>query len=95
MINFFKLLIKNNTGVSMKNFILFLGGILAFISIISFIVLLYLDFFYTDKTLSINLLTYASVITAIEGILGLLFYLKVKSEKNEISNYDMYKDVDV
>lgn len=80
---FLILLIRNNTGYSMKNFILFIGALLTIFSIISFIVLLYLDFWFTDKYLSINLLYYASVITAVEGILGLLLYLKIKSEQNE------------
>lgn len=82
----FDKLITNNSGYSMKNFILLLGGLLAFLSIIGFIALLYFDFFYPNNTLSINLLTYAGVITAIEGILGLLFFLKVKSENNENRN---------
>ena len=85
-------LITNNTGVSMKNFILFLGGILTFLSVIGFIVLLYFDFFYPQYTLSINLLTYAGVITSIEGMLALLFFLKVKSEKQEIPK-GYYDDV--
>lgn len=76
-------LIRNNTGYSMKNFILFVGGLLTAVSVIAFIGLLYFDFFYPNNTISINMITYAGVITAIEGLLALLFYLKVKSEKNE------------
>lgn len=91
MKNFLIRLLTNNTGLSMKNFILFIGGLLAFISVIAFITLLYLDFFYTKNTLSINLLTYAGVITAIEGLLALLFFLKVRSEKNEKTYFN---DVD-
>lgn len=83
MIKFFKLLITNNTGVSMKNFVLFLGAILVFISTIFFLALLLLDFIYTEKSLSIDLFAYAVTIGAIESLLALLLYLKVRSEKYE------------
>lgn len=83
MIRFFKLLIKNNTGVSMKNFILLLGAILVFISNIAFLILLYLDFFYINNNIKIDLYAYAATIGAIQSLLGLLLYLKVRSEKYE------------
>lgn len=82
-------IIRNNTGDSMKNFILLLGGVLVAFSVVAFIGLLYLDFFMVEKTLSISYYGYAAIIAAIEGLLGLLFFLKVKSEK-----YEHYREME-
>ena len=80
--NFFKKIIINNSGVSSKNFAVFCGVIIGVFTIISMIVLVYLDFFY-EKSLNINLTHLAIFIGSIEAIIAVILGLKVYSERFE------------
>lgn len=83
IIHRFDKLIINNNGYSIKNFILFIGATTGLLSILSFLVLLFLDFFIDNKSINIDLYGYSLVITSVEGIILGLLGLKVISEKNE------------
>ena len=80
-----KLIIKNNTGYSVKSFAVFSGTLIALFSILVVWTLIFLDFF-TAYELSINLTHLAIFIGSIEAIIAVLMGLKVWSEKYEVEH---------
>jgi competence protein ComGC len=83
--SFIRDLIKQNTGVSSKSFTLVSAIFIASISILSFIVMLFIDLL-TDKSIQSDMYGMSAVITALGGLVGAAFYAKVKSEETEFKN---------
>lgn len=77
-----KQLLRNNSGVSVKSFSLFMGVFIAVITVLSVLTLIFLDFFL-EKKMNINLTHLAIFVGAIEAIIAVLMGLKVLSEKYE------------
>jgi hypothetical protein len=83
---FYELIVRNNTGVSSKNYALITG-----VQIAKFWTLLYLPaMLFIDQifglAITVNLYGVAALIGAIEAILAILILMKVKSEKYEATN---------
>lgn len=82
-LNFYLRLIKNNTGISVKNFALFWGVVIAVSWTVIFLpIIIFVNQFF-GKDVTINLIGLASLVGAIEAILAVLITFKVKSEKYE------------
>lgn len=79
--NRFDELIKNDTGYSTKSFVLILAAVLVFVIVIGFMGLLYIDMLNTGKRIESDMLGMASIVSAIAGALGYLYYNKVKGER--------------
>lgn len=79
-------LITKNTGTSSNAFALVLASVAAFFSLISFIIILFIDLF-TEYKIDSDLYGLAAVITAIGGLFGVAFYGKTQSDKQE-KKYD-------
>ena len=80
------MIVRNNTGVSSKNYALITG-----VQIAKFWTLLYLPaMLFIDQifglAITVNLYGVAALIGAIEAILAILILMKVKSEKYEATN---------
>lgn len=81
-------LITKNTGVSSNAFALVLASIAAFISLMSFIIILFVDLF-TEYKINSDMYALAAVITAIGGLFAAAFYGKTQSDKqNGANKYD-------
>jgi len=79
---FFGSLIKSNTGVSSKSFVLVISALLGSLFILEIMFILIVDLF-TDLTIDSDLMGLTAVIGAIGSFIGAVFYFKVKSEKTE------------
>jgi uncharacterized membrane protein YuzA (DUF378 family) len=85
---FYELIVRNNTGVSSKNYALVTGVQIAkFWTLVYLPAMLFIDQIF-GKSITVNLYTVAALIGAIEAILAILILFKVKSEKYEYENKD-------
>jgi len=92
-INFSGKLIRNNTGVSVKNFAVFWGVIIAVVWVLIYLpAFIILDQIWGYK-ITLNLYGITALIGAIEAILAILITGKVKSEQYERhNNYSPYHE---
>jgi len=81
-VKYFKLLIKNNTGISSKSFVMILSAITGTIFIFSMLFLLFVDMF-SDRQINSDMFGIAAIITAIGTFIGTVFWAKVRSERND------------
>jgi len=89
--NFFVKLIQNNTGVSIKNFAVFCGVMIALVWVLIYLpAFILLDQIWKYK-MTINLYGITALVGAIEAILAILITGKVKSEQYEQQN-GLYRD---
>ena len=83
------LLLRNNTGLSLKAFIAFSGIITSFIMVLTVVLVLIVDLFSSYKV-ETDLYGIAAVIGAIAGYIVAAIWGKVKSESYE--NKDINND---
>lgn len=84
-------LVKNNTGVSSKSFALVIGIIVGSLAIISFLVILFVDLF-SDYQINTDLFGLAGIISAIATLISLLYWGKVRSERNDYNKLSSNND---
>jgi len=89
LINYMKGLIRNNSGTSSKSFALVMASIVGSFAIISFIVMLFVDLF-SSYEINTDLVGLAGIITALGGLISLIFWGKVRSERRD--NYSTYTE---
>lgn len=80
--NFIKKIIINNSGVSVKNFAVFIAALIALMHVVAVWVLIFLSFFL-EKDIQISLTNVSVLLATIEVILLALMSVKVWSEKYE------------
>ena len=86
---FLKQLIKNNTGVSIKGFLALSGMFIAFLMVLTIIIVLIVDLFSNYKV-DTDLYGIAALIGSIAGFVLAAVWGKVKSESYE--NKDINND---
>ena len=79
---YWKDLLRSNTGVSSKTFVMVLAAIAGVFTLGVVVFILIVDLF-TDKQIKTDLFGIAAVITAIATLIGASIYGKVSSEKYE------------
>ena len=87
--DFLKQLIKNNTGVSIKGFLALSGMFIAFLMVLTIIIVLIVDLFSNYKV-DTDLYGIAALIGSIAGFVLAAVWGKVKSESYE--NKDINND---
>lgn len=87
--SFLKQLIKNNTGVSIKGFLALSGMFIAFLMVLTIIIVLIVDLFSNYKV-DTDLYGIAALIGSIAGFVLAAVWGKVKSESYE--NKDINND---
>lgn len=87
--SFLKQLIKNNTGVSIKGFLALSGMFIAFLMVLTIIIILIVDLFSNYKV-DTDLYGIAALIGSIAGFVLAAVWGKVKSESYE--NKDINND---
>ena len=85
LINYFDLLMQNNTGKSSKSFALVMAVVVGSLAIISFLVMLFVDLFSTYE-INTDLVGLAGIITALGGLITAIFWGKVRSERRDSFN---------
>lgn len=91
--SFLKQLIKNNTGVSIKGFLALSGMFIAFLMVLTIIIILIVDLFSNYKV-DTDLYGIAALIGSIAGFVLAAVWGKVKSESyenNDINNDEFIK----
>ena len=91
--SFLKQLIKNNTGVSIKGFLALSGMFIAFLMVLTIIIVLIVDLFSNYKV-DTDLYGIAALIGSIAGFVLAAVWGKVKSESyenKEINNDEFIK----
>lgn len=91
--DFLKQLIKNNTGVSIKGFLALSGMFIAFLMVLTIIIVLIVDLFSNYKV-DTDLYGIAALIGSIAGFVLAAVWGKVKSESyenKEINNDEFIK----
>lgn len=87
--SFLKQLIKNNTGISIKGFLALSGMFIAFLMVLTIIIILIVDLFSNYKV-DTDLYGIAALIGSIAGFVLAAVWGKVKSESYE--NKDINND---
>lgn len=87
--DFLKQLIKNNTGVSIKGFLALSGMFIAFLMVLTIIIVLIVDLFSNYKV-DTDLYGIAALVGSIAGFVLAAVWGKVKSESYE--NKDINND---
>lgn len=87
--SFLKQLIKNNTGVSIKGFLALSGMFIAFLMVLTIIIVLIVDLFSNYKV-DTDLYGIAALVGSIAGFVLAAVWGKVKSESYE--NKDINND---
>ena len=89
--SFLKQLIKNNTGVSIKGFLALSGMFIAFLMVLTIIIVLIVDLFSNYKV-DTDLYGIAALIGSIAGFVLAAVWGKVKSEsyENKETNNDEF-----
>ncbi|MFK5855232.1 MAG: hypothetical protein QM503_03810 [Bacteroidota bacterium] len=82
-------LTTKNTGVSSRTFALIVVIILGVLIILSFMVILFVDLF-TDLKIDTDMFGLAAIITAVGGLIGVVFWGKVKGDNN--TNNENYEN---
>lgn len=87
--SFLKQLIKNNTGISIKGFLALSGMFIAFLMVLTIIIILIVDLFSNYKV-DTDLYGIAALVGSIAGFVLAAVWGKVKSESYE--NKDINND---